>query len=360
MGYMPACLCIARYLRRASLHVQLGGGDALLAENCRHLVHFIAFHRSHQTIVVLVPVRVLTSIAVKCELYSVSSPFPHMHIHITEEFTELHSFSNWLTSAELNVLKSTMLMQNEPLMCCVAVSGLLHMGAEFYGVWEQTHSKLQADNQSVEIRDAAITQRIPTKCMEVHFSQRLILGECSWSLHRATENDATVPVHTNKSPQCTQPVSTKTDEETKADSLHGNAGPQPLAGGSRGFLHIPVWLTASGCRFIAAQQSGDGRKEAEGGRNGGGEAEGPALPALGPAQAGNCNSSSGVEVSSAWLSLPPSGFPPFKSVLCAESPSSPALGRVLCAHTASCLQIRASGLQLLHPNKWQGQADSVG
>lgn len=31
--------------------------------------------------------------------------------------------------------------------------------------------------------------------MEVHFSQRLILGEWSWSLHRATENVATVPVY---------------------------------------------------------------------------------------------------------------------------------------------------------------------
>lgn len=40
-----------------------------------------------------------------------------------------------------------------------------------------------------------------------------------------------------------------------------------------------------------------------GGRNGGGEAVGPALPALGPALAGNCNSSSGGKVSSAWLPL---------------------------------------------------------
>lgn len=31
--------------------------------------------------------------------------------------------------------------------------------------------------------------------MEVHFSQRLILGEWSWSLHRATEKVATVPVY---------------------------------------------------------------------------------------------------------------------------------------------------------------------
>lgn len=41
-------------------------------------------------------------------------------------------------------------------------------------------------------------QWIPTKCMEVHFSQRLILGEWSWSLHRATENVATVPVKKRK------------------------------------------------------------------------------------------------------------------------------------------------------------------
>lgn len=34
--------------------------------------------------------------------------------------------------------------------------------------------------------------------MEVHFSQRLILGEWSWSLHRATEKVATVPVYKSK------------------------------------------------------------------------------------------------------------------------------------------------------------------
>lgn len=34
--------------------------------------------------------------------------------------------------------------------------------------------------------------------MEVHFSQRLILGEWSWSLHRATEKDATVAVYKSK------------------------------------------------------------------------------------------------------------------------------------------------------------------
>lgn len=34
--------------------------------------------------------------------------------------------------------------------------------------------------------------------MEVHFSQRLILGEWSWSLHRATENDATVAVYKSR------------------------------------------------------------------------------------------------------------------------------------------------------------------
>lgn len=44
-----------------------------------------------------------------------------------------------------------------------------------------------------------ITEWIPTKCMEVHFSQRLILGEWSWSLHRATEKVATVAVYTSKS-----------------------------------------------------------------------------------------------------------------------------------------------------------------
>lgn len=53
--------------------------------------------------------------------------------------------------------------------------------------------------------------------MEVHFSQRLILGEWSWSLHRATEKVATVPVYESKNGEkvykipsvspCTKPVS---------------------------------------------------------------------------------------------------------------------------------------------------------
>lgn len=34
--------------------------------------------------------------------------------------------------------------------------------------------------------------------MEVHFSQRLILGEWSWSLHRATEKVATFLVYKSK------------------------------------------------------------------------------------------------------------------------------------------------------------------
>lgn len=60
----------------------------------------------------------------------------------------------------------------------------------------------------------------------------------------------------------------------------------------QGFLSIPVLLNSSASKFITAQQLGRGLEGGEG-RNGGGEAEGPALPALGPALAGNCNSSSG-------------------------------------------------------------------
>lgn len=57
--------------------------------------------------------------------------------------------------------------------------------------------------------------------MEAHFSQRLILGEWSWSLHRAIENDATVAGYKSKNwtkntIKSTQPVSaTKTDRMTK-------------------------------------------------------------------------------------------------------------------------------------------------
>lgn len=61
---------------------------------------------------------------------------------------------------------------------------------------------------------------------------------------------------------------------------------------------------SSACKFITAQQFGWWLKGGEGReRNGGGEAVGPAQPALGPALAGNCNSSSGGKVSSAWLTL---------------------------------------------------------
>lgn len=58
-------------------------------------------------------------------------------------------------------------------------------------------------------------------------------------------------------------------------------------------------LKGSACEFITAQQFSWWLKGEEGGvrggRKGGGEAVGPALPALGPAPAGNCNSSSGVK-----------------------------------------------------------------
>lgn len=71
--------------------------------------------------------------------------------------------------------------------------------------------------------------------MEVHFSQRLILGEWSWSLYHATEKVATFPVYksTNRekrrtkilsASQSTQPVSA-TKKQTKVDSLFGSGGP---------------------------------------------------------------------------------------------------------------------------------------
>lgn len=159
---------------------------------------------------------------------------------------------------------------------------------------------------------------IPTKCMEVHFSQRLILGEWSWSLHRATEKVATVPVYKSKNggktkcikkipsvSWCTQPVSaTKMDEKTKEwqSILQWRS-----SYGRLNLWSFPHLRQRSACRVITAQQCAWWLKGGEGGvrkgRNGGGEAVGPALPALGPALAGNCNSSSGGKVSSAWLPL---------------------------------------------------------
>lgn len=73
--------------------------------------------------------------------------------------------------------------------------------------------------------------------MEVHFSQRLILGEWSWSLHRATENVATVPVKKCKNggkkkcikipsvSQCTQPVSATSQNRQRGDSIFCSDGP---------------------------------------------------------------------------------------------------------------------------------------
>lgn len=109
--------------------------------------------------------------------------------------------------------------------------------------------------------------------------------------------------------ECTQPVSaTKIgqDNKTEAASSAADVFPHLRQKGFvwQGFLHIPVLLLNSGWRFITAQQFGWWLKGGEGKpriRERGGEAVGPALPALGPALASNCNSSSGGKVSSAWL-----------------------------------------------------------
>ncbi len=184
-------------------------------------------------------------------------------------------------------------------------------------------------------------QWIPTKCMEVHFSQRLIFGEWNWSLHRATEKVATVPVYKstneekqNKTKFIKNPLSlsvhsasecqTHRMRRQKSDSLFCNEDPLVKSSTSdvsphwwqkrSDFLRIPVLLIVSACKFITAQQFGwwlkGGEGGVRGGRKGGGEAVGPALPALGPALAGHCNSSSGGKVSSAWLFLVSPKFPP--------------------------------------------------
>lgn len=76
------------------------------------------------------------------------------------------------------------------------------------------------------------------------------------------------------------------------------------------FLSIPLVLRSCACNSITAQQLWlivRWRRSERGKRNGGGEAVGPALPAPGPALAGNCNSSSGGKISSVWLPLTSDG-----------------------------------------------------
>lgn len=135
------------------------------------------------------------------------------------------------------------------------------------------------------------------------------------------------------------------------------------------------------CKFITAQQFGWWSEGEEGGvrggRNGGGEAVGPALPALGPALAGNCNSSSGGKVSSAWLPLTSPKCLPLCSCLypqtfCLTSSfvlvvflffsglfsvceSCKLLAYQVVSKELLSLPLLSSisGLQCLHPTKWQ-------
>ena len=83
----------------------------------------------------------------------------------------------------------------------------------------------------------SLWQWIPTKCVEVHFSQRLIFGEWSWSLHRATEKVASVPVYKSRNeeqykkktplslPMHSTSECNKMDERQKGDSLYCCEGP---------------------------------------------------------------------------------------------------------------------------------------
>lgn len=120
--------------------------------------------------------------------------------------------------------------------------------------------------------------------MEVHFSQRLILGEWSWSLHRATEKDATVPVYKSKKRRKTKRIKNPLSFSVHSTSECNKNGrederatvytavevllwkAQPLEFPSleaekfiwQDFLSIPVLLMASACKFITAQQFVDG------------------------------------------------------------------------------------------------------
>lgn len=105
--------------------------------------------------------------------------------------------------------------------------------------------------------------------MEVHFSQRLILGEWSWSLHRATENDATVAVYKSQKPDQKKQRNSK---KHSASERHGKDRGDKMGAASSaadvfphlrqkrlvwgGFLRIPAFLLNSGWRFITAQQFG--------------------------------------------------------------------------------------------------------
>lgn len=125
----------------------------------------------------------------------------------------------------------------------------------------------------------------------------------------------------------TQPVSaTKTERTAKRRESLFCSGCLPslktetvrLAGlSAHSCLALELGLEVHRC--TAAWLMGEGRRrKAEEKRERGGEAVGPALPALGPALASNCNSSSGGTVSSAWLPLTSPPTPP------ASSPVAPA------------------------------------
>lgn len=109
--------------------------------------------------------------------------------------------------------------------------------------------------------------------MEVHFSQRLILGEWSWSLHRATEKDATVALYKSKNLAKIRKALNRwarqkigRDDKTEAASSAADVCPHLREKWLvwRGFLHIPVLLLNSGWRFITAQQFGWWLKGGEG------------------------------------------------------------------------------------------------
>lgn len=129
-------------------------------------------------------------------------------------------------------------------------------------------------------------------------------------------------------PPCTQPVSVTKWMSRQKLIVYTEVQVLPLKGSTSGVsltwgrvqlagfsMHSCVarglCLRVHHCTAVRLMVKGRRRRSKRGGRNGGGEAEGPALPALGPAQAGNCNSSSGVRVSSAWLSLASPKWLPF-------------------------------------------------
>lgn len=215
--------------------------------------------------------------------------------------------------------------------------------------------------------------------MEVHFSQRLILGEWSWSLHRATENDATVAVYKSKNQKKNYYKEHSTSECYKKgqdDKTEGASSAADVFPHLRqkqfvwqGFLRIPVLLLNSGWRFITAQQFGWWMKGGEGklrikGKRWRSSRTSPAGPGTCPGQQLQLLLWKKSQLSLATSDLPPSFFTCgpclypetfFEPSLLFDSLSYSWSGLKTTRRNKELMALllcSPSRLQLLHPTKW--------